>query len=132
MFALLIFSPLLAQKSQNTQGTKTARDYSFEVPASEGWFDTGIDLQPGELVHVSGGVITCGGTTGEQQSLPVPSSQVGALLAKVELGAQPVSAILGAELPVVAPGHLYLGVNGNCSGNLPAKVHVERAPANTH
>jgi hypothetical protein len=125
-------SPLLAQKSQNTSGTKT-RDYSFVVPASQGWFDTGLDLQPGELVHVYGGAIACGGTTGDQQSLPLPSAQVGALLAKVELGAQPVSAILGAELPVVVPGRLYLGVNGaNCSGKLPAKVHVERAPDNTH
>ena len=131
IFAFLILSPLLAQKSLNTP--KTAQDYSFAVPASEGWFDTGIDLQPGEVVYVYGGVIACGGTTAEQQSLPLPSAQFGVLLAKAELEAPPVSAILGAELAVVAPGHLYLGVNGsNCSGKIPAKVHVERAPDKAH
>ena len=131
IFAFLILSPLLAQKSQNNPGTKVARDYSFAVPASLDWLDTGIDLQPGEVVYVYGGVIACGGTTAEQQSLPLPSAQFGALLAKVELEAPPVSASLGAELPIVIPGHLYLGINGNCSGKLPAKVHVERAPHNT-
>ena len=103
------------------------------VPASQEWFDTEIDLQPGELVYVSGGAIFCRAKTGDQQNLPLPSAQVGALLAKVELGARPVSAILGAELPVIVPGRLYLGVNGaNCTGKLPAKVHVEGAPNKTH
>ena len=134
IFALLFLSPLVAQKSQNNPGTNTTvRDFSFVVPARQEWFDTGIDLQPGELVYVSGGVIFCGAKTGDQQNLPLPSAQVGALLAKVELGAKPVSAILGAELPVTVPGRLYLGVNGaNCTGKLPAKVHVERAPNKTH
>ena len=132
IFAFLIFSTLLAQKSQNTPEVKTARDYSFVVPASLDWFDTGIDLQPGEVVHVYGGVIACGGTTAEQESLPLPSAQFGALLAKVELEAPPVSAVLGAELPIFIPGHLYLGVNGSCSGDLPAKVHVERATDSAH
>ena len=134
IFALLFLSPLMAQKSPNNPGTNTtARDFSFVVPASQEWFDTGIDLQPGELVYVSGGAIFCHPKTGDRQNLPLPSAQVGALLAKVELGARPVSAILGAELPVIVPGRLYLGVNGaNCTGNLPAKVHVEHAPNKTH
>jgi len=124
----------VAQKSQNNPDTNTtARDFSFVVPARQEWFDTGIDLQPGELVYVSGGVIFCGAKTGDQQNLPLPSAQVGSLLAKVELGAKPVSATLGAELPVIVPGRLYLGVNGaNCTGKLPAKVHVERAPNKTY
>jgi hypothetical protein len=128
---LAVFS-LVAQNFQsNNQSNKTtvARDYSFSVPASEVWTDTGLDLQPGQLVHIYGGVIACGGPApSEKSTLPLPSAPAGTLLAKLHAEAKPVLATPDAELPVTDPSHLYLGVNrSSCSGSLLAKVHVQPA-----
>jgi hypothetical protein len=122
---LAVFS-LGAQNFQSNKST-TARDYSFSVPANEVWTDTGLDLQPGQLVHVYGGVIACGGPTpSEKSTLPLPTAPAGALLVKLHAEAKPVLATPDAELPVIDPSHLYLGVNrSSCSGSLLAKVQIQ-------
>jgi hypothetical protein len=124
---LAVFS-LVAQNFQSNKST-VARDYSFSVPANEVWTDTGLDLQPGQLVHIYGGVIACGGPApSEKSTLPLPSAPAGTLLAKLHAEAKPVLATPYAELPVTDPSHLYLGVNrSSCSGSLRAKVHVQPA-----
>lgn len=131
-FIFLAF-PLIAQNSETPANQPVvAKDYSFTVLASESWTDTGLDLQPGTLVHVYGGVSDCGGPKlDEKTTLPLPSAPAGALLMKLHLDAEPVSSTPDAELPVMDPSHLYLGVNGSyCSGSTLAKVHVGPAQAN--
>ena len=130
-FIFLAF-PILAQNSKTSSNQPIlAKDYSFSVPASEVWTDTGLDLQPGQLVHVYGGMIACGGPApSEKETLPLPSAPAGALLVKLHPDAKPVLAAPDAELPVIDPSHLYLGINRTyCSGRLLAKVHVRPAQA---
>lgn len=68
-----------------------------------------------------------GASLTEQAHLPLPSAPAGALLAKLHAEAKPVLATPEAELPVIDPSHLYLGVNGwQCTGKLPARVHIEK------
>jgi hypothetical protein len=126
--ALFLFVTILFAQQPPTDQPK---DYSFTVPAAKPWTDTGLDLARGQIVHVYGSVVSCGAVTPvEKHSLPLPSAPAGVLLAKVHLDAPPVNATPDAELPIIDPSHLYLGVNGsNCAGGtIPAKVHVEPAP----
>ena len=124
----LLYSPsLLAQQP----ATSPAKDYSFTVPAAKPWTDTGIDLVRGQIVHVYGSVVSCGAVTPlAKHALPFPSAPVGVLLMKLHLDSPPIPATPDAEVPVLDPSHLYLGVNGaNCAGGtIPAKVHIEPAP----
>ena len=134
VFAVAILALVPLVEARNPQARPTApssQDYSFKVDASQPWNDTGLDLNPGDLVHIYGGIIACGGTyPSEKKYLPLPSAKGGSLLAKLHADAAPVPATPDAELPIVSPSRLYLGVNGiNCSGTLPAKVHVERKSA---
>src|SRR5258708_24356758 len=121
----LALVPLMAQTPPSLP---SVQDYSFKVDASEPGNDTGLDLKAGDLVHIYGGAIACGGPyPSETKYLPLPSTKGGSLLVKLHADAQPVSATPDAEIPIVSASHLYLGVNGiNCSGTLRAKVHVER------
>jgi hypothetical protein len=114
--------------AQTPPSLPSVQDYSLKVDASQPWNDTGLDLEAGDLVHIYGGAIACGGPyPSEKKYLPLPSAKGGSLLVKLHADAQPVSATPDAEIPIVSASHLYLGVNGiNCSGTLPAKVHVER------
>jgi hypothetical protein len=128
VFALIAVSSILAQDSGGSRIVR-ARDYQFNIDAAKVWLDTGIDLAKGDLVHVYGGVLACGGPALPQDAhLPSPSAPVGGLVMKLHPDAPPVLASPEAELPVMDLSHLYLGVNGwNCSGKLAARVHIEKA-----
>jgi hypothetical protein len=127
LFPILTACLALAQTS-NTAPRNGAREYVFSVPAAQAWFDTNLDLQPGDRAHVVGGVIDCDGPRPtEKLDVPLPSAPVGALLAKLHADAAPIVATPDADLPVIDPSHLYLGVNGwRCSGKIPAKVIIQR------
>jgi len=131
VFAAAVLALVPVVEARNPQARPTAtfsQDYSFKVDAVQPWNDTGLDLKAGDLVHIYGGAIACGGPyPSETKYLPLPSAKGGSLLVKLHADAQPVSATPDAEIPIVSASHLYLAVNGiNCSGTLPAKVHVER------
>jgi hypothetical protein len=135
MLALSMTVAAAQQQTNSAQQTRTAQtgDYSFDVPASRPWTDTGLDLGRGQSIHVYGSVISCSGPTPrEKDHLPLPSAPGGILLMKLNLDSRPIPATPDAEVPVIAPSHLYLGVNGSgCGGGrIPAKVHVQDAPAN--
>jgi hypothetical protein len=119
--------PIFFQESKSAREKPPQKDYSFSVPAELVWMDTGIDLSAGDRVHISGGILDCAGPyPSEKAHLPLPSAPGGALIAKVHAEAAPVLATPDAELPVIDPSHLYLGVNAwQCHGKLPAKVHIE-------
>lgn len=127
--AVFLLASLLLAQSSKTAPKKSApqQDYSFTVAASQVWTDTGLDLEPGDRVHIYGLVMACEGPTpSEKAHLPLPSAPGGALLAKVHLDMAPILASPDADLPILDPSHLYLGVNGwHCHGTIPAKVHVD-------
>ena len=129
--AVLNVALVFAQNSTTPPSSAKGQDFVFSVAAGEDWVDTGIDLYPGDRVHVAGGVIGCAGLThSDILDLPVRSAPVGALLAKLHLEARPVLATPDAQPPIIRPSHLYLGVNGwRCPGKIPAKVHLEHSPA---
>ena len=136
-YAILLVSLVLAQSSK-TDPKKSAppQDYSFKVTASQVWTDTGLDLEAGDRVHVYGTVMACEGPTpSEKAHLPLPSAPGGSLLVKVHAETAPILASPDADLPILDPSHLYLGVNGwHCHGTIPAKVHVDwhKRPEDKH
>ena len=135
--AFLLVSLGLAQSSKTTPKKSAApQDYSFTVTASQVWTDTGLDLEAGDRVHVYGTVMACEGPTpSEKAHLPLPSAPGGSLLVKVHAETAPILASPDADLPILDPSHLYLGVNGwHCHGTIPAKVHVDwhKRPEDKH
>jgi hypothetical protein len=125
--APLLVSLILAQTPKAPpKKSPPPQDYSFPVAAAQIWTDTGLDLEAGDRVHIYGTVVACeGATPSEKAHLPLPSAPGGALLAKVHAEAGPILASPDAELPILDPSHLYLGINGwHCHGTIPAKVHV--------
>jgi hypothetical protein len=128
IFAFSFASMMLAQTAETSPNSATSKDYSFTIKADRGWTDTGLNLNPGDRVHISGAVIDCGGPAPlDKAHLPLPSAPAGALLVKLQAEEPPVVASTDADLPIVDPSHLYLGVNGwQCQGTVPVKVHVER------
>ncbi|HZQ24080.1 MAG TPA: hypothetical protein VFA89_14915 [Terriglobales bacterium] len=135
LFLLHVFSavgqnPPTAAGRQNPDSANSGRTYSFTVPAAQVWTDTGLDLHPGEIVHVTGGVIDCRAAgTQQREVLPLPSSGPGILLMKVHNDGKPIPATPDGEVGIMDPSHLYLGVNGaHCSGSISAKVQVQKGP----
>ena len=111
------------------------------------WTDTGLDVQPGDKVAVtgSGQVSYAGKNCGPEglprgwldliRSLPVNAAGTGALIGKIGGDEHEVPFLLGAKKEVTAShgGRLYLGLNqaGNDSavGSLHAKISI--APGKT-
>ena len=122
----LLASCLLAQTSPS-RNSPPPKDYTFRVDASQVWTDTGLDLAPGDRVHIYGKVMACEGPRpSEKAHLPLPSAPGGALLVKLHGEAKPILASPDADLPIIDNSRLYLGINGwTCHGTLPATVHVE-------
>jgi hypothetical protein len=117
----------LAQNEKDSSRKPPPKDYSFRVRASSVWTDTGLDLEPGDRIHITGAVTTCeGGSPSEKAHLPLPSAPGGALLVKLHAEANPILASPDADLPIIGASHLYLGVNGwQCHGIIATKVQVQ-------
>jgi hypothetical protein len=117
----------IAQNSGSASHKSLTEDYLFKVGASASWTDTGLDLDPGDRVHVSGAVLGCEGPSqGEKEHLLLPSAPAGALLLKLEGEATPIVAATAADVPITVHSHLYLAVNGwLCHGSIPVSVHVD-------
>ena len=119
----------------------------FHVSPAPGWTDTGLDLQPGEVVKISAvsaisaekhtdssaPICSPGGSanTASQSDLPLPSAPSGALIARLQTqGAAPVLVGNGTELHIEQASHLFLAVNSSrglpCQGAL--NVKVQRLP----
>ncbi|MGA9509783.1 MAG: hypothetical protein WBV55_14305 [Candidatus Sulfotelmatobacter sp.] len=132
LFAFLIApSPIASSMTAQQLATKTnlgAKDRWFDIDAKNVWLDTGLTIAKGDLVHVYGGVLACTVLSPEKPHLPLPSAPVGVLLMKLHAEDKPVPASPDAELPAIDnASRLYLGVNGwQCSGKLPARVHIEK------
>lgn len=125
--ALLISTAALAQNSPSTPKKQPPKDFTFTVATERVWTDTGLDLEPGDRVHIYGAVVACEGQTpSEKAHLPLPSAPAGSLLVKLHGEANPILASPDADLPIIVNSRLYLGINGwHCHGTISAKVHVE-------
>jgi hypothetical protein len=121
--------PLLATAQAQPAAKAGSTDYEFIVVASQVWIDTGLDLDPGDRISVRGGILACENRTpSEKAHLPLPSAPGGSLLLKLHAEANPILASPDADIPIVDPSHVYLGVNGwRCHGKIGAKVRVKRA-----
>ncbi len=128
MLVAVLACPAPAQKASHQP--KLPHDYTFNIDSHIPWNDTGLDLEPGELIHVYGATSVCGSPIpGEKYELPLPSAPAGALLVKLHAESDPVLASPDAEFPIMFPSHLFFGVNGvRCHGTVPVKVHVEWQP----
>lgn len=124
---LVSLLPALGQTAPAT-APASGKDYSFTVPATGDWTDTGLDLQKGEVAQISAATTGCATEASEgspQQKLPLPSAPVGSLIVKLAQDATPLPVSANGEFHVEQAGHLYLGLNGgNCRENLTVKVHL--------
>lgn len=106
-----------------------ARDYSVTISASGNWVDTAIDLQNGETVEISPPTAGCATPSNEnaaEKNLPLTSAPAGSLLAKLGKDATPVPVPVNGKIQVSQAGHLYLGLNGKCSGKTTVSVQVSQ------
>ena len=118
-----------------------ARDYSFTISTTQPWTDTGVDLEPGDVLEItssphSGGCDPRGVSAAQgNASLPVATASVGALIAKLQEQGTAVLVGSSREIKVNDGGHLFFGVNGQgtpaCSGSFAVKVHAASGGAPT-
>lgn len=152
-FALLAVFPFLIIPVF-AQTPSDAEEYSFTVSTTQGWTDTGLDLQAGDVLQISAesvssssvpdrhaisGSTACDpkGGSGDGSSgtdLPLPSAPSGALIARLHAqGASPILIGAGNQLTVGETSHLFLGANVSgtapCQGGFSVKVHKVSAQA---
>ncbi len=129
-----IASLFLCQGIAQTAPT-TANDYSFNIPTTQPWTDTGVDLQTGDVLNItaSGKCDPLGVSGASAQGLPVSDALPGALIAKLQAQGTPVLIGSSKEVTVDAAGHLFLGINAAdkppCKGNIEVKVHRQAQAA---
>ena len=125
LFTLVVFAAAALAQNAKPAAPKPP-DYSFTISTERVWTDTGLDLEPGDRVHVYGAVVACEGQTpSEKAHLPLPSAPAGSLLLKLHGEAGPILASPDADMPIIENSRLYLGVNGwHCHGTIATKVHV--------
>ncbi len=151
-FAITVLPVLNA--SAQSEPVAAPRDYSFTIPTTQPWTDTGVDLQAGELLEItataaqsagtgapsSGSAEPCdprgvSGSTEANASLPVAAAPEGALIARLQAQEEAVAVSASRKLKVDAPGHLFFGVNASappdCTGSFAVKVHVTSAGTTT-
>lgn len=117
--------PKAEQKSETPQPASTGGK-QLNVPASGGWIDTGVTVNPGDKVAVTGAgslQFQASEATGPDglarswrdvmQALPLNTAGRGALIARIGKDPAVVPFLVGAskEFTVTQPGHLFLRVN---------------------
>ena len=127
-----------AQESQPARTINAPFDKSLEVSPSGTWTDTGIDLQPGDVLEIAATSLGTGDRLCDPQGwadvasnarLPLESALPGALLAKFQEKAD-IQIFVGASrhLKVAEAGRLFLGSNlvgaAPCTGKYSVKIHV--------
>lgn len=146
---LLLATALLCASELRAQVTLTAQDITLQVSTGQPWTDSGLNLQPGDVLELSAtgstdqqpgsGPPACDpkgvtGTAVRATDLPLPSAPAGALIARFhEHGAAPLLVGASREFHIAEPAHLLLGMNLSgaplCQGELAVKIHVIPAGA---
>jgi hypothetical protein len=122
---------------------------SITVPSNVLWTDTGIDVSPGDTLHITAkGTVDFADKTGVGpegaargwrdtiRALSVSSAGRGALVGRIGNDPAAIPFLIGADGTVTVPvaGRLYLGINQSGSSpptNGKFQVQVERTPAAT-
>jgi len=137
---MLVVVSVCLSAQLHAQSAGTTQEFTFQVSAGQAWTDTGLDLQPGDIVKISAtsladdsgtGATPCdpAGVSGAggQANLPLTSANPGALIARLHAhGASPLLVGAGREVRVEEASHLFLGMNSSdvpvCRGGLAVKV----------
>jgi hypothetical protein len=131
--------------SDPAQGdSEVGSEHRVTVPTNQPWIDTGIELQPGDVLQIAAEASQAGAGKGEpgcdpqgsgsaspDSRLPVNSAAPGALIAKLAQHALPFPVVISKNISINEAGHLYLGANGpaSCKGDFAVIVHVGPATA---
>jgi len=133
---LALLSSQLFGQATTGAAPETGKDYSFSVPATSDWTDTGPDLGAGDVIQISSSLNGCTSAAAsenlQQQTLPLPSEPAGSLIVKLhQQDATPLAVGSSKELHIEDSSHLYFSTNGTAcnGGNYSVKVHV--VPANS-
>ena len=117
----------------------------LSISGSPQWVDTGMDVQPGDQLHITAqGTVDMGENTGITaagaqrgwgdivRALMVPSAGRGALVGRIGNSEAATPFLIGADGTVQAPiaGRLYLGINSDSTQTPDGKyeVHIDRTP----
>lgn len=119
-------APTPAQKAAPTESKPSTKSYTIELPASQQWVDTKIELGAGEklLITADGSVTYANGKSFGPDGLPrsikdvvheyaVPEGTHGAVIAQVGSGAEAHPVVIGESNEYEAPvaGRLFIGIN---------------------
>ena len=128
LLGLLLIQPALGQAyPTKAPSSPPVKNYTLNLRLGANWIDTGLQLHPGDLVHVVAGTSSCGFGWHRFQDLPLPSAPAGVVLAKLAPEDKPIPVTPDAQFAPVVPRHLYLALNGDtCEVNIPVKVQVQR------
>jgi len=142
ILALLLACSILSFAPAQAAGADT-KSANVTVSSSPQWVDTGIDVQPGDKLHITAkGTVTMGNNTGVTaegaprgwtdtlRALPVPSAGRGALVGRIGTSDAATPFFIGADGTVQAPiaGRLYLAINADSTQTPDGSynVHVDR------
>ncbi len=120
-----------------------SKSANVTVSSSPQWVDTGMDVQPGDKLHITAkGTVTMGNNTGVTadgvargwtdtlRALLVPSAGRGALVGRIGTSDAATPFLVGADGTVEAPiaGRLYLAINADSTQTPDGsyKVHIDR------
>ena len=125
LLALILVIPAAAQTQAQAKPSQTSKE--LDVPGSQPWTDTGVDLLPGQTITITatGKLQYMDGTSPGPQgtarswkdllrAMPVNSAGRGALIGRwgSDEAAQPFLIGASIQLRVRAAGRLFLGING--------------------
>jgi len=139
---LLICSAPVVAADANSKGL------SVTVSGDPQWVDTGMDVQPGDKLHITAkGTVTMGNNTGVTadgasrgwtdtlRALPVAGAGRGALVGRIGNSDAATPFFIGADGTVQAPvaGRLYLAINADSTQTPDGeyKVHIDRTASST-
>ena len=133
----------LAVVPVNAQSGSSSRELTFRISSSPAWTDTGLNLEPGDIVTVA--VVPASSTAFDSAAkrcdpaglstssanaagLPVPEAGPGALIAKLQTDASPILVGARTELHIDKTSHLFLGMNlsgtAACQGGYEVEVQT--------
>ncbi|MDR3747524.1 MAG: LssY C-terminal domain-containing protein [Acidobacteriota bacterium] len=128
------------------ESAATTKSANVSVPGNQKWFDTGMDVNAGDKLHITAkGTVTMGqnaaitpagaprGWVDTLRPLMVPSAGRGALVGRIGNSDAATPFVVGADGSVTAPvaGRLYLGINQDVTQAPDGKyeVHIDRVVA---
>lgn len=146
--SILLLAVTLLACSAPAASDANAKSLNVTVSASPQWVDTGMDVQPGDKLHITAtGTVTMGNNTGVTgdgaprgwtdtlRALPVASAGRGALVGRIGNSDAATPFFIGADGTVEAPvaGRLYLAINADSMQTPDGqyKVHIDRTASST-